>query len=265
MNDYLSNLAARSLNLVELIQPRLKSLFEPSLERTRPVYEDSSYPETMEGQHSPNLAKPEVPVPAPSSDRRSVPLQIPEIDLSQALDLRRQRPGQLTTTPNRRQQVPLPAAFESAEMRLEWPSRQVLSEPVQPSIKPPSEQHVKNRSTITSITYTDKVDNGSSQTAVEKRDRTWFEPATPRTLIEPTTSAPTAIVTRPYVRPHIEPAPAFPPEAKQKPASTIQVTIGRIEVRATSPPGQPPQKKRSASPVMSLEEYLRQRTKRGGG
>ncbi len=47
------------------------------------------------------------------------------------------------------------------------------------------------------------------------------------------------------------------------PAPTIQVTIGRIEVRATPPPTARPQTQRSAPSVMSLEEYLNQRAKGG--
>jgi hypothetical protein len=61
------------------------------------------------------------------------------------------------------------------------------------------------------------------------------------------------------VRPYLEPAPPVPSAAAAQPEPTIQVTIGRIEVRAT-PPAQPPPKQRSAPPVMSLEEYLRQRS-----
>jgi len=47
------------------------------------------------------------------------------------------------------------------------------------------------------------------------------------------------------------------------PAPTIQVTIGRIEVRATPPPAPHSQPKRSGPPVMGLEEYLNQRAKGG--
>ncbi len=45
--------------------------------------------------------------------------------------------------------------------------------------------------------------------------------------------------------------------------STIQVTIGRIEVRATPPPPSQSQGKRSPSSVMSLDQYLHQRAKGG--
>jgi hypothetical protein len=47
--------------------------------------------------------------------------------------------------------------------------------------------------------------------------------------------------------------------------SAIQVTIGRIEVRATTVPAAEPEKKAPApsSPVMSLDDYLQSRTKGG--
>jgi hypothetical protein len=53
------------------------------------------------------------------------------------------------------------------------------------------------------------------------------------------------------------------PALAAEPEPSVHVTIGRIEVRATSESkqvGRP----RTASPVMSLEEYLHRRTQRGG-
>lgn len=50
---------------------------------------------------------------------------------------------------------------------------------------------------------------------------------------------------------------------KQAATPTIQVTIGRIEVRAT-PAALPARKERSAPQVMSLDDYLRQRSQGGG-
>lgn len=46
-------------------------------------------------------------------------------------------------------------------------------------------------------------------------------------------------------------------------SSTIQVTIGRIEVRATPPPPSRSLGQRPPSPVMSLDQYLHQRAKGG--
>ncbi|MGK7911159.1 MAG: hypothetical protein AB4050_06690 [Synechococcus sp.] len=47
--------------------------------------------------------------------------------------------------------------------------------------------------------------------------------------------------------------------SKNSSFSSIEVTIGRIEVRVTPPPVSPQPKSRCQSPVMSLDEYLRQR------
>jgi hypothetical protein len=48
------------------------------------------------------------------------------------------------------------------------------------------------------------------------------------------------------------------PETRENPP-TIHVTIGRIEVKAT-PPTAAPKRRASASPTMSLDEYLRRRS-----
>lgn len=53
--------------------------------------------------------------------------------------------------------------------------------------------------------------------------------------------------------PNVPARDAWPPE------TVINVTIGRIEVRATPPPATKPERQRSAPPVMGLDEYLRQR------
>jgi hypothetical protein len=52
-----------------------------------------------------------------------------------------------------------------------------------------------------------------------------------------------------------------PTESQSPAAPTIQVTIGRIEVRATPPTAAPPQ--HSGPKVMDLDEYLSQRAKGG--
>jgi len=73
---------------------------------------------------------------------------------------------------------------------------------------------------------------------------------------------PAAAVLQPKVT-LVERAPV--PVHREAPAATIQVTIGRIEVRAT-PAAKAPVRERPAAPsAPSLEEYLRQRSKGSRG
>ena len=58
-----------------------------------------------------------------------------------------------------------------------------------------------------------------------------------------------------------DPKPGTLPSRSNQPEPAIQVTIGRIEVRATREQ-QPAPRERAVSPVMSLEDYLRSRQKR---
>lgn len=78
----------------------------------------------------------------------------------------------------------------------------------------------------------------------------------------PSKTPPLAV--RPHVVSRIEASapdtPIGPPASV--PTSGIQVTIGRIEVRATPPPAPLPKTRRPPPPVMSLDDYLRQRSGR---
>jgi hypothetical protein len=79
---------------------------------------------------------------------------------------------------------------------------------------------------------------------------------------QPSKRDPASTVLQPKIT-VVEPAPS--PARREAPAPTIQVTIGRIEVRAT-PAAKAPVRERPAAPSsLSLEEYLRQRSKGGRG
>lgn len=56
----------------------------------------------------------------------------------------------------------------------------------------------------------------------------------------------------------------MPVQSREEREPTIQVTIGRIEVRAVSTPASASGKERATPRVMSLDEYLQRRTSRGG-
>ena len=65
-------------------------------------------------------------------------------------------------------------------------------------------------------------------------------------------------------RPQVIPASTAGPTPVAEPAPTVQVTIGRIEVRAMPPLATQPKAQRSGPAVMTLDEYLRQRNDGGG-
>ncbi len=91
------------------------------------------------------------------------------------------------------------------------------------------------------------------------------QPITEELVMLPEKTQPSAPITvRPQVKQYIEPTPLAPtlPEAIAEPTPTVQVTIGRIEVRATPPPPvSSSQTRRSAPSIMTLDEYLQQRAR----
>jgi hypothetical protein len=80
----------------------------------------------------------------------------------------------------------------------------------------------------------------------------------PAPLARPATLAP--IVVQPQVRR----AAVLAHESAPPPAPTIQVTIGRVEVRAARQPEPAARQARGAAAAISLDEYLRQRNGGGG-
>jgi hypothetical protein len=52
-------------------------------------------------------------------------------------------------------------------------------------------------------------------------------------------------------------------DAPVPPPSTITVSIGRVEIRSTTPPGAPVREGRAAAPKVPLDEYLQRRTTGG--
>ncbi|HEU5330776.1 MAG TPA: hypothetical protein VFU78_21970, partial [Thermomicrobiales bacterium] len=84
-------------------------------------------------------------------------------------------------------------------------------------------------------------------------------PLTPSTQRILPSSPRQAILAQPQVRPLTVPTPApRPSEPQREAAPSIQVTIGRVEVRAV-PAETPARAARPAPPTLSLEDYLRQR------
>jgi hypothetical protein len=329
MSDYLTHLAARSLHLTAVIQPRLTSLFEPTRPTGMPA---PGQPFTWESPDGvPTSDEAAFGVLAPPQPFASPPPRRPQASPPPPADLRvppevpHQPPGDVQTIPDlyagqRPGQQPPQltlAAPRPSETRPEWSPGPSMPGPAQPAapqtplpllqprpatagadtivrleaaqVAAVSTVHRPEpaRPTLTSVTARDDTDATTPRSVAETPRRPAVEPVSRHIVYERVASsaeqgpsviphrepsalhtvrpaAPTAIIVQ-HVTPHMKSAAPAPigPTAPPEPAPTIQVTIGRIEVRATPPPATPPPRQRAAAPVMSLDAYLNRRG-RGG-
>lgn len=231
MSDYLSNLAARTLGLTEGIHPRLPSLFEPSPATVRSGSE---------------------PPPWLGPDARSA--------------------------------EPIPTEPVREPTSAAGPRGELFGDAVQPVPRRPTEARARHAGGVAAgLAPTgglatdlpgDAPDGARPETSREQvigpglPDVGLRAEAGPRsgpTILRPneflpavgartTTVVPQTPVPRPFVPPS---SPAS--TARPEPGPAVRVTIGRVEVRAISPPASPLRQPRAAPPKPSLEEYLRSR------
>lgn len=114
-----------------------------------------------------------------------------------------------------------------------------------------------------------EVGNGTSSrlSTIVMKGKSAYKQESPPSRLPGFPETQTKILVKPQVIQYREPTAYSPFELKESPKTspTIQVTIGRVEVRATAPPPTPKQKRQHTKPpVMNLDEYFRQRTKGGG-
>jgi hypothetical protein len=234
-------------------------------------------PEAYARPATPLEPQPVVPQPPASDGQNAVvgPTPGPEPPASASpptIRRRRQTVGPSSQPdPDRSGETPMPAAERVTVVHhrseAEEPSRSTL-EPVtrptviarsvapedgrRPTVERITERVVSERS-VSSVGPLPAADGRSEQLTA------------PQALQLP----PASVVAQPGAIRTIEPAPPALPEPKAaptpEPERTINVTIGRVEVRAVSPPSPQPKRQQSKAPVMSLDEYLRKRSKGGGG
>jgi hypothetical protein len=295
MSDYLSNLVDRSLDRADVIQPRLPSLFEPAQGIGSPITGLWQQPEpTAEiiEQSVPEVGNP-YPVTRKSSPiarifdrvmaRRSaeslinpnlpsLSSQTTEIEVSQPL-FRPQpesaqvgsvdRPDEPTSVPGSTfhplswQPQILDRQIAAGNVSIEQPeisTQPILDreQPIERSINNPDRSPKLNPTDISVQNPIDRIELSPLPTDLTPSQN----PPLLGQMMERTTMEQIRSVI-PAIQPEVvsNPLPA--------PVPTIQVTIGRIEVRATTAPATPAvTTARSKPPVMSLDEYLHQR---GGG
>jgi hypothetical protein len=271
MNNYLNHLINRGSDHVNQVKPRLPSLFEPLPEtailRTSLISEDNSLVspalETTEGQTAPPPPKkPEIESTVFSR------INLPTVAVS----------ASPLTTENTSTAMP-PSLSRKAQPELRAEILVVPPQRLIDSLLPPVPKLIEHSGGPVIIPRERAVISSVRQPEISpERSEPNSSPVTTGT--EPSPLSPSRIIPvkeSPTIRPAPVPAPTIEVTSRRSRASawesidapqlassapTIHVTIGRIEVRATPPPVSVQPKSRPAAPLMSLDDYLRQR---GGG
>lgn len=262
MSDYLNNLVARALNLTPVVQPRLASLFEPSVGGgVAPSFEPETVRESLtalEQSHQTSPVSVEL-APAPLSQPRT-PISV--------------EPGEGEVGPKPRSRIgsfELHEEFKEAEYKEAESKEQflpraaalvqapLLSSPMAPPSAPPASNALIGSLTQASVAEQNaQTDSAQPQPSasnisarVEPAATQPLRPSTPAIMVRQPDSPP-IIPTRRVIKQTAE--------AVETP-QTISVTIGRIDVRAVFPQTPAPRVSRTEQPAaMSLDEYLKQRS-----
>ncbi|MEI2579947.1 hypothetical protein [Scytonema sp. PRP1] len=239
MSDYLSNLAARSLNLAQVIQPRLASLFEPNKVEANgdlPVQEWQEDIENVSALDRLRVRASSFPTPqstVPNSQLISPPAQnSPEQSRNQFI-------------PEVNQSIPT-SAVTTEGTSVTSPENTGVQQTSTPF--PPVIQRVANQPTILSSQFSPPPNTDwlmSTEQGQEARIR--ITPGSHTDGHSPIFRRVMEInegsqdVSNVPVSPH-RPVPVFPHQPVPtssppiSPTPLIQVTIGRIDVRAITPP-----------------------------
>jgi hypothetical protein len=246
MSDYLGNLIGRTVFMAVGVRPQLPSLFEPEPAAREavswPEFEQDSFVERPAvTEPSEKLVPMPLSIPTPRQPVLREPEQtVPEISpakktLWASQESERARPPtSVPILPRASPTLPRDDRSNSTERRsdsIKSPLRDILA----------SASHKIRRE-----------ETGPSAPAVASKPVVAREP---RERELPARSEVQAIV------PTIRSLPiASLPQSPATPVPTINVTIGRVEIRAVPPPAQQRAKPKPAT-VLSLDDYLRQRAK----
>ena len=298
MADYLSDLVAKNQSPQENIQPRLHSRFEPPSEAyaaplisedPRPLeqqVEHVAQPAAREARHSPNSPSQEPPAPATADpfEQKPAPRMAPEPiahpPLEQPYRGRLDRPASVPpvgeSTPGEPAQVV--AQTQPAILQPLTEAIEVVGSGV-----PETTKVVPTNDPARSNHFSDLGSEQVREVVVERHTErillpTTIKPAAQEPASQSTpipfplspespslpTASPTPIPPTQELHPVTLPLPDLAPRsAPSQPNQTINVSIGRIEVRATPSPAAPPRKPAPAPRVMSLDEYLQSRSNGG--
>jgi len=263
LNDYIHNLAAKFLNLADVVSPRVNSLFEPYQEGAWAISEDSPNLEAKEGESSTNdegLDHHQFPK---SFHSRFAAFQQPDKGKNQSPNMQQNQSSKLISSPmSQSLQLSTPASG-SDEIRPKKESFMIIKELVAPSVNQVSD-NLEDLTNLSLNTPNNKTDSEFSEKTAYGKDLPGLRPITQNTKIKPKVSTGSEVISQP---------PHAPDSSKSKPllfdeplmkesVNTINVSINRIEVRV-KPPETKKIRNRTDLPAMGLDEYLRKRVEGG--
>ena len=271
MSDYLSHIAAKSLDLNAEIQPRLTGLFEPVTSSEVLPDLSSELEHSPTGWPSPNkIAEPPSPIPPSAPTLLSPTAPIPPVSPAPSLAF---SPTQLpplqpkvdsppppsvpTTRPEPPVSDPMPRAsrFLLSGSQTSRPGGTTGIRPAQPPMASQSPHCFGNES--------HEMVSPPGETPIRPAVVQITPPAATPSQLEPRPQPqaplPTVHPTPSQVVPRLE-SQGLPPPPSPPTPPPIQVTIGRIDVRAIAPTQPPPKPPKSRPTKPSLEEYLRSRS-----
>ena len=257
MSDWLTHLADRSLGREGVVEPRLRSLFElpsdtpppdPAIVHMQPTT-DRTNTDTRLSAPVPKVTRPRHMVASTSTS------SVPTVS-SQQTEVQHQ--------PIDRNQEPHPSPSSLVKASPSDHGDQSSTELAPHIVKTMSGDVAAKQPKLKPVEL-------ETEPPVEKKTSRSSEPKTEPEAekkadqsVKPDTSSPAMI--QPQVA---SPLPIIPPTQDSLPVpvtrsldeTTINVTIGRVEVRAVPPEPQVVPKRRAVSSVLSLDEYLRQRAR----
>ena len=259
MSDFLSHLAAKHLNLAPIIQPRPLSLFESAAPHTSPGlgprldHEALDLSETIES-YAPRATSraPRQPLAANANPIDPHTRSGEDATLLQRSPLTApapmEHPSITPPLPERRHEV-------QREIVNVTNIRQVIEQPIGPA--PSAERIIIHQETVIPDRATPPI---GLEMIAPQPERETPAPITPRPIVTPVIER--IIREREHDAPSqpqprsTAAAPHLPPPAAIE-TSTINVTIGRIEVRAT--PATSAKRATPSPSTLSLDDYLRAR------
>lgn len=263
MSDFLSRLAERALGVAKAVEPRLPAVFEPAapaMAEPAPAAAREPVVRVETGREVPSRMR----VREPRVTERTVFLEKPGPSSPPAAE---PHPGEAASPPAQppvRLREP-DAPREAAEPKPAAPRPAAAHETVRPVVR--IERRTEAGPTILRETNT-RVDNvilrepRRETTARIEREAAPRQQAGRQPEPVPDGERPATALSAGLRDKTVPPFPMPALKRREKPdappQTTVQVTIGRVEVRA-APPAAAPRRRAPSPPVMSLEEYLRRR------